>query len=153
RTSPQGSFTAPQQLGGINTAGTELWPRLTHDELTLFYAQYTVSGAGDIFMTTRSSVTAAFTPGIALAQVNRPDSDEGDPYLWRDGEALYFVSSPAGQLLYDIYVSMRRSDGSYGTPQPVSEINSSGFESSPVVTQDGLRIYWSSDRTDAGGTS
>jgi streptogramin lyase len=154
RSSPQSPFMGAQQLGGVNTAGTDLWPRLTHDELTLYYAQYTAPGVGDIFRTTRSSVTAAFTPGAALAQVNLPESDEGDPFLWHDGEALYFVSNRAGSLgSYDIYVSMRGSDGSYGAPQPVSGVNSSGFESSPVVTQDGLRIYWSSDRADDGGTS
>jgi streptogramin lyase len=154
RSSPQSPFATPQQLGGVNTAGTELWPRLTHDELTLFYAQYVGSGGGDLFMTTRSSVAAAFGPGVALAQVNRPDSDEGDPFLWRDGEALYFVSSRPGTAgPYDIYVSMRRADGSYDTPQAVSEVNSTGWESNPVLTPDGLRIYWSSDRTDGGGTS
>jgi streptogramin lyase len=154
RSSSSSSFTTPQQLGGVNTAGTELWPRVTHDGLTLYYAQYTPpgSGAGDIFMTTRSSVSAAFAPGVALAQVNLPNSDEGDPFPWRDGEMLYFVSSRAGTLgPYDIYVSTRRADGSYDTPQPVSEVNSTGWEAEPVVTQDGLRIYWSSNRTDGGG--
>ena len=156
RSSPSSSFTTPQGLSGINTSNTELWPRLTHDRLTLYYVQYLTpaSGVGDIFVTSRSSVAAAFAPGVALAQVNVAASDEGDPFLWRDGEVLYFVSNRTGTLgPYDIYVSTRRTDGSYGTPQAVSEINSTGWETTPVLTQDGLRLYWGSDRTDGGATS
>jgi streptogramin lyase len=156
RSSPSGSFTTAQGLQGINTSNTELWPRLTNGGLTLYYVQYVTaaSGVGDIYVTSRSSVAAAFAPGAQLAQVNIATSDEGDPFPWRDGEVLYFVSNRTGTMgPYDIYVSTRRTDGSYANPEPLSEINSTAFDTSPLVTSNGLRIYWSSNRTDGGGTS
>jgi streptogramin lyase len=141
------SFTTPQALG-LNNPYTALFPRVTSDELTLYYVFYASSSSGgDIYVTTRSSVAVAFAPGAAVAQVNQ--ADEGDVFVWRDGQALYFVSNRAGGAgLYDIYTAVRRPDGSFATPQAVSELNTTSWESSPVVTQDGLRIYWGSKRTD-----
>jgi streptogramin lyase len=147
RASASSSFATPQELG-LNGAYTALWPRLTRDELTMYYVYYASSSSGgDIYVTSRSSVAVAFAPGAAVAQVNQ--ADEGDLFVWQDGEALYFVSNRAGGVGgYDIYVATRRTDGSYATPQPVSELNSTAEESNPVVTQDGLRIYWASNRAD-----
>jgi len=138
---------------GVSGASTEIWPQLTSNELTMVYAAWSspISGLGDLFVASRSSVAAAFPAGTPIAQVNSTD-DDGDPFLWRDGEALYFVSrSRAGGLGgYDIFVSTRRSDGAYGTPQPVSELNTSSNDNRPFLTPDGLTIYWSYDRPDGG---
>jgi hypothetical protein len=150
RPSVTDAFATPQPLTGINTSVAELWPRVTSDELTMFYYQHTSSAGGEIFLTSRSSVAAAFAPGVPLAQVNLSDSDQSDLSIWRDGETLYFDSNRAGSLGgFDIYSSTRRADGSYGTAQAVSELNTTGQDSNPVVTQDGLTIYWGSDRNGA----
>ncbi len=152
RDSVQNVFRAAQPLAGINSPGGELWPQLTRDQRTMFYAYAApASPVGDIYVTTRSSPAVAFAPGSPVAQVNST-SDDGDLFLWRDGEALYFISSRTGSIgSMDIYVSVRRTDGSYGLAEPISELNTAEHDGHPVVLPDGLTIYWGSHRPDGGG--
>ncbi len=52
----------------------------------------------------------------------------------------------------DIYVSKKKSDGSWGKPKPIDEkfINSSYFESSACLTSDGKTLYFVSERERGG---
>jgi len=53
---------------------------------------------------------------------------------------------PGGAGSFDIYVSTRTGNGSYGPPQLVPGINWQGYDVAAVVTSDGLTIYWGSNR-------
>ena len=85
--------------------------------------------------------------GTPVAQVNS-SSDEQDPFVTADGSALYFDSSRAGFL--DLYVAVRRGDGSFDAPQPLTNLNTTTTDGHPRLTQDGLTLYWSSTRSDGG---
>ena len=151
RTSQASSFTNPTPIIGVNGTGTELMPSLSSDGLTMYYVFAAAGGGnGDIYATKRVDVASAFSLGTAVAQINLA-SDDGDPFVTTDSANLYFVSNRAGGVgSFDIYMAVERSDGSFDLPQPVSELNTAELESHPVLTADGLTIYWSSSRTDGG---
>jgi hypothetical protein len=151
RSSPTSPFASPVSLGAINGPGSESGPTLTGDGLTMYYI-LTPGGqtTSDIHVTTRANKNAAFPAGTAVAQINSSVEDV-DPFITGDGAALYFDSPrPGGTGFLDLYVSVRRSDGSFDTPQLLTSLNTATTDGHPVLRQDGLRIYWSSTRTDGG---
>lgn len=72
-----------------------------------------------------------------------------DPFVTADGAALYFDSARGGGFL-DLHVAVRQSDGSFGTPQELMNLDTSATDGHPVLSHDGLTVYWSSNRSDAG---
>lgn len=89
-----------------------------------------------------------FPVGTPVANVNST-SEDGDPFITADGSALYFDSGRNSISLH-LYVAVRQPDGSFSTPQPLTTLNTTAVDGHPRVTQDGLRIYWSSTRIDGG---
>lgn len=62
-----------------------------------------------------------------------------------NGTYLYF-SSTGTSGNHDIYRSLRNADGSFGTPQPVSELNTAAVDQMPNVRRDGKEIVFASSR-------
>jgi hypothetical protein len=151
RASHASSFMNPTPLASVNGAGTEQAPSLPGDELTMYYAfSDVVGGNGDIYATKRANIASAFLPGTPVAQLNLA-SDDGDPFVTANGSILYFVSNrPGGTGSYDIYKAVRRNDGSFDLPHPVSELNTPDLDAHPMLTADGLTIYWTSTRAHGG---
>jgi hypothetical protein len=81
------------------------------------------------------------------------DSDEnGDDD--DDGIAQLFFGSnrpPGAATLFDLYVSPQNSDGSFGPPTLLSELNSPCTEQRPSIRSDGLEIFFFSNRPAGGG--
>ena len=68
------------------------------------------------------------------------------------GTVLYFSSGVPGSQ--DIYASRMRSDGTFGRPKPIREVNTDKDDRMPNVRADGLEMVFSSTRaTDANGTT
>ncbi len=143
RTSSTSPFGTPVALTALNASGSVSGPSITADGKTLYYIR-----AGDIFVTTRASKAAAFAPGTAVGQINS-GVDDLDPYITPDGSALYFDSARGDTQLH-LYVSVRRGDGSFDAPQALTGLNTGSVDGHPVLTPDGLKIYWSSTRPDGG---
>ncbi|WP_233165768.1 OmpA family protein [Pedobacter sp. ASV12] len=76
----------------------------------------------------------------------------GDPFISKDGGALYFVSDmPGGKGLTDIYVCFRTEGGGWGKAINLEEINTEGSERSPFFDDDS-NFYFSTDgRIGMGG--
>lgn len=78
------------------------------------------------------------------------------PAVSKDGLSLYFSARPAtGPGNFDIYVSRRASlDAAWGPPQKLGSIvNSVGDDAEPVLSTDGHRLYFGSNRVGGfGGT-
>ncbi len=76
--------------------------------------------------------------------------EEGDPFISKDGLSLYFArpGQAGGFGGWDIWVSQRTSvDDPWGTPQNLGpSINTTFDEFSPVVSVDGHRLYFTSNR-------
>jgi hypothetical protein len=130
-----------------------------------FSKKVILSGLLCLFALALGSVLAADDPpqyGPWSAPVNLGPTINTTPYfeqgaaISRDGLSLYFHSNrPGGFGGADIYVSQRPSvDAPWGTPQNLGpNINTSGTEASPMLSSDGHRLYFQSNRPGGfGGT-
>jgi len=72
-------------------------------------------------------------------------ADDDDPTLTADLLEIYFNSSRAGGL--DIWQAIRAAPtDQFGTPFPVTQLNSPSTEDTPGISADGLTIWFASDR-------
>lgn len=87
--------------------------------------------------------------------VNSPSADI-EVAISKDGRSLYFASNRAGGFgRQDIWVSQRASvEDPWGPPQNLgADINTAFDDRTPMITTDGHRMYFSSDRPGGfGGT-
>lgn len=148
---PTGRFDAPVALTGFNTMATEGVPRLTTDELELYFSGNLVGGPdGNIYKAQRSTTSEPFGAPIALTQVNTA-ANEFDPSVSNDGLMLFFGSERVSGEGRHLYVSTRTSRvGDFGAPSEVANVNSAtvtGSDGHPFVTTDGQELWFSSTRS------
>ncbi len=140
-TSPFGSFSA---VAGIPTTAWEEDPWLSNDGLQLYYSTTNTSnGDPDIMRVTRSTPTGTFgnVTSISLNQIKF----DLDPYF-APGQATFFFASDRTAAGLDLW-SSTYSGGTFGTPVALTNLNvANARDSDPVVSRDGLRIYFKSRR-------
>lgn len=166
RASKDEPFGEPQNLGApVNTAANDYCPTPIHGSWLLFVSERTGAGTcnagpglGDIYMIRRNAAFGWGEPihlGCMEAGTGPNTSGaEFSPSLvsTHEGTFLYFSSTVSGN--HDIYRGKRRRDGSFGPPEPVTELNTEYDDRMPNVSRDGLEIVFSSTRpTDAKGTA
>ncbi len=70
---------------------------------------------------------------------------ESQPSVAANANAIYFTRGGArGQGNKDLMVSFKNIDGSWQTPQPVTELNTPYDDSAPCIHPDGQTLYFSS---------
>jgi len=103
-----GQFGTPAAVSTINTPSTEEAPVPTADELVLYFgstrADSPAKGADDIWMTKRSSVSAAFDPPTNVSELNSSAAEWPD-WLSPDRCRLYFTRN--GSTGLKLYVAER----------------------------------------------
>ena len=147
----------PVNLGPtINTGFTEAVPAFSRDGHWMFFNR--LGGPGslggfDIWFSYREHVHDDFawqTPVNPGPGINSAYLDAGASYFENDGTGaplLFFGSDrPGGLGGYDIYVSAQLADGSWGTPEPVTELNSPDSDQRPSIRSDGLELFFFSSR-------
>jgi len=149
RVTPTSPFGTPAPLTAINATGAATGPTLTADGLTLYYALTTAQDPGDIYVTHRNSRADAFTAGTRVTGINSTGTDL-DPFISADGSTLYFDSTQATGTALHLYVALRQANGSFATPAALTAFNTTAVDGHPVLSPDGLTLYWSSTRTDGG---
>lgn len=149
RPQPSGPFTDVTLLGGVNTTDYESRPSVTADSLTLFMEVSIGGGAGDIHVATRTSTAAAFSVHAPVAVINTASSTDWNPWISDDGLVMYFVSDRTGT--FDIFKTMRTSTSSpFSAPVVVGELNTTANDYDPVLSKDGLEIFFGSTRDQSG---
>lgn len=107
----------------------------------------------DPFATSASARWAEWLPPQNAGTPVNSANVEVNPFLSRDGLALYFGCNgcPGGFGGFDLYVSRRASvDDPWGTPENLGpEINTSANEASVSISIDGHRMFFTSGK--AGG--
>lgn len=140
-------------LNGVNTPFDELYPCVTGDGLTLWFVSDRPGGLGgqDIWTSTRPNLMAPFPAAVAALALNSPAKEE-DPVISSDGLELFFGSDRLGNRA--IWTSTRPNLGApWGAPVRVVELDTPGQEHSPAISNDGTRLYFSSDRAGGLGSS
>ncbi len=162
RAAPDAPWEAPQKLpASINSTSNDRAAFESPDGHWLFFASDRPGGRGgfDLMVAWRQHTHAgppdfgwqdAVNMDSLGSTVNTPGFDSG-PTAFEDEAGrlnLYLVSNPAGtqNLLVDIYLTVQRADGSFGSPLVVAELSSAFNEGRPYVSHNGLEIYFNSNR-------
>ena len=149
-------WSRPRNIGNaINSKYWESQPCISSDGRTLYFVSNRPGGKGreDIYF---SKLQADGNWGAAQNMgdsVNTPDS-EISPFIHPDNLTLYFSSDGWTSMgKKDLLVSRRKTiDAQFSSPVNLGyPINSSGEESSLIVSADGTRAYYDSERKEGFG--
>lgn len=100
-------------------------------------------GSCDLYFSQRLSKGEWSKPKNIGAPINTREW-ESQPTVAPNADAIYFArGSREGHK--DLYVSYRKADGSWGTPEPLAELNTPFNETSPCIHPDGQTLYFASD--------
>ena len=98
-----------------------------------------------ISIATRSSPDGAFGAFTTFADLEQADQDEKDPYFGADGSIIFARQPVDGSAAADLQIASPR-DAGPPTIAPVSELNGGTGDRDPVLSSDGLELYFSSNR-------
>ena len=135
------AWVGPVLVPELATSGDEAGPSISADGLHMFFG---TDGAGnDLYASTRAQPGDAWgTPG-PVAELNTA-ADDGEPWINRDGTFIVFSSTRAGGAGgYDLWMARRAAPGlPWGTPEPVTELDTAGDEADPWLSYDERVIYF-----------
>jgi hypothetical protein len=143
-------FGTPANLGpAVNSDADDESPSISADGLILVFFSTRPGGYGelDLWMTTRAATSEPWGEAFNLGEpINTPDID-WCPSLSPDGCTLYFCSwRPGGMGMSDIWVSTRATrEDEWGEPVNFgSNVNTTGNDGTPFISEDGLELHFSS---------
>ena len=149
-------WSSPKNLGPeMNSSSSEGYISFGPDELTLFLSEFCYSkirpggiGGRDLWISTRQSVQEPWSTPVNMGSVVNSSYDDYLGSVSTDGLELYFFSTRPGYGQRDLWVTSRVSLASPWEP-PVnlgSTINTPHHDASPVISQDGLTLCFTSTR-------
>jgi len=146
-------FPSGQLLANVNSTALDHLPRLSPDELTLWFTSTRAGGSGgaDLWTASRTSIGTSFAAPTLLSAVNGASGDESGG-LTPDRLLLVFDSTRDGVGNSEIFVAARAStDQAFPAPTNLTVVNSTVNEYNVFLTSDERELFFSSNRT-AGST-
>jgi Tol biopolymer transport system component len=134
RASTTAAWSAPVALTALNTSSQEESPRLSTDDLTLYFGR-----GGNIFRTTRTAIGQPWGVPQAVGAVN---TGAYEKWLAVCSNGYAIVSRANGSNGQDLY----EGTVSGGTPTLLTQLNSTSNEQGTFLTSDCLRVYFQSNR-------
>ncbi len=140
----------------INSSCADFYPVVSPDGCTIYFSSDRLGcyGGFDIYVATRESKDDEWGPIVHLIwPVNTPNY-EMPSSISADGLSLYLYSNRAGgKGGFDLWVTTRETTSSpWGTPVNLgATLNRSSNQINPVISSDGLSLYYSSNQTSQGG--
>jgi hypothetical protein len=140
RQTPQDQWGPKQALTQFNTTTTEESPRLSPDDLTLYFGRN-----GEIYSATRSAIGMPWSAATPLAGVNTASYEK---WLAVCNNGYFMISRANGANGQDLY------QGQLGVSAGtlVSELSSTSSEISTFLSNDCLDVYFASNRAASGNT-
>jgi Tol biopolymer transport system component len=80
--------------------------------------------------------------------INTKDGWEAQPSLSADGKTLFYATLRKGSRNNDIYIAIKKDDGTWSEGKPFNEVNTAGKDKSPFFHQDGETLYFVSESSD-----
>ena len=157
RESNQGTWNIPINLGSkINSSSKDFMVHLSPDDLTLFFTSDRNGGHGDtdIYIIERETINGTWSEPRNLGQIVNSNKNDSEPIISADGLELYFSSDRNGGYGGpDIWISKRETtQDSWEPPVNIGPvINTSSGEYMPYISNNGLILLFSSNRTGGFG--
>ncbi len=152
-----GKWSKPVNLGEpVNTGSWESQPSFSSDGKTLYFIRgdYTRdrSRIFDIYYTTFQADMTWKNP-VKLSDTINTSGVEESVFIHPDNQTLYFSSDGhPGMGGLDIFVSRKTAEGRWGIPENLGyPINTFADENSLVVSADGMKAYFASNRKGGNG--
>jgi len=144
-------WSVPKNLGqGINSEKWDAQPTISADGQTLVFVSSRAGGKGqaDLWIS-KKTPTGQWQIPVNMGDSLNTEFDENGPFLHPDGKTMYFTSSGhPGMGGKDIFYSKKKADGNWSKPINLGyPINTKADEIHMVVSADGKKGYFSSDRT------
>lgn len=95
RATPAAAWAWPAQAPGVNSVDDEYDPFVAQAGLVVFFTSMR-SGLGDLYWSSRSSLTDAFAPPVPLTDLNSPAYYDSDSTLSPDLGTMMFSSTRSG---------------------------------------------------------
>ncbi len=138
-------FGAPSALAGAwATGGAYSTPRLSADELTIYFTTKSAAGDAELAYATRTSIGAAFGAPVMLTALNSTANDN-DPSVSADHLSIWFHSARGGNP--DVYTASRASTtAAWGAPTAVAAVNTTSAEAHAYYRQAASELWFISNR-------
>lgn len=142
RASRAAAWGTPVHVPELSSAAAEGAPVMA--DATTILIDTDRAGTLDIFIATRASSADPWDTPIVIPELSGAES-EGNPVLDADKLTIYFDSNRTGNS--ELYVATRMSPAAaFGTPAPVTELNSTDSDTDPWLSPDGRTMYFTSNR-------
>lgn len=136
RASTMSPWSGPAPLSALNTTGNEESPRLTSDDLTIYFGR-----AGDIYSSTRLAIGQPWsTPATPVSALNTANNEKWAA-VCSSGYAI--VSRANGTNLQDLYEGTITG----GANTLLTQMNTATNEQGTFLSADCLTLYFQSNRT------
>ena len=152
-----GNWSVPYNLGQtINSRHWETQPSFSADGKTLYFVRgirdRSGNRTGDIYFSVLNEENYWSKPEKLNANINTPGNEES-VFIHPDGKTIYFSSDGhLGMGGLDIFVARKDSTGEWGKAVNLGyPINSYKNENSLLISADGQKAYFASDRENGFG--
>lgn len=135
RATPTSAWGSPTALGNLNTSSNEESPRLSPDDLTLYFGR-----GGDIYKSTRTAVGDAWPAATAVGVLNT-GANEKWAAVCANGYVI--VSRANGGNAQDLYEGTITT----GANTLLTQLNTNKNEQGTFLSADCLALYIQSDRS------
>jgi WD40-like Beta Propeller Repeat len=146
-------WNAPELVAEVSTSSQEKSPAVSADGLTLWVASDRSGGKGglDIWVSTRPHRSSAWSTPVPVPALN----SSGDEIPRPPGHAQLVmplaVRPPSGSADYQIeFASRSAEDGGWTSPVTRPDLDTANTDVDGFLLDDGLSIYFSSDRAKKG---
>jgi Tol biopolymer transport system component len=153
RASVGSAFSGSMSLASVNSPAQETSASLSNDGLRIFFDSSRAGGT-HIYVATRAATTESFGIPELVTDIMAPTgiSDEAHTYIRADGRELWFTSARSGSIGgRDLYRAEANGSG-FSAPEQMMALESTGDEYLPVVSADGLTVYFASNRPGGAGS-
>jgi Tol biopolymer transport system component len=144
RSSAAVDFSSASMIASVSSGGTEADLALSPDETELWFSSDRGSSGMQLYVSAING--GSYGAASAVAGLHATGAEERNPLLSPDGLTLYFsrrVKKDGGSIDdYEMFSAKRASPSdAFGTPTPVAELNSAGWEAAEWISDDGCRLY------------
>jgi Tol biopolymer transport system component len=140
-------WSEPKLVKGLINDGYEIVYPTVHSDGTIHFVSWSRPGSenGDIFISKLEN--GKYSAPERVDELNTIASD-ADPEMSLNGKYMFLTSQREGGLgHYDLYIFSKKTDGKWGKGINLgSKVNSSSMDSDPILSPDGLTLYFSSNR-------